>query len=81
MTEKFKIRRRMAVASFIQISCLIPIVLAMVFFGSPALAGNLSAASAILLGLIASLTGIIGHYNHMVYSSDKDLDKEVDKDV
>ncbi|NIU01450.1 MAG: hypothetical protein GWN01_11200, partial [Nitrosopumilaceae archaeon] len=42
---------------------------------------NLSAASAILITLIGALVAIIGHYNQMVYSTDKEKDKkDVDKD-
>lgn len=81
MQTKFKIRRMMAVGSYIQISLLIPIVLAIVFFGSTIVAANLAAASAILLGLIAALTGIIGHYNHMVYSDDKNFGTKEKNDV
>ena len=75
--KKFKIRRRMAVGAYIQISLLIPIILTIVFFGTSSVASNLAAASAVLITLIGALVGIIGHYNHMVYKQDL-LQKEED---
>ncbi len=79
--NKFKIRRRMAITSYILICILIFVILAIVFFGSATVAANLSAASAILITLIGALVAIIGHYNQMVYSTDKEKDKkDVDKD-
>lgn len=67
---RFKIRRRMAIGAYIQISLLIPLILSIVFYGTPAVASNLNAASAVLITLIGSLVGIIGHYNHLVYKDD-----------
>lgn len=70
--DKFRVRRRMAKTSFVSILVIIFVILGIVFFGSPAVAANLQAASAILITLIGSLTATIGHYNHMVYATDKD---------
>lgn len=65
----------MAKVSFGTIVVLIFTILGMVFFGTPIVATNLNAASGILIVLITSLTGIIGQYSHLVYSSDKIKDK------
>ena len=70
MEKRFIVRRWMAIGAYIQISLLIPLVLAMVFFGGATLSANLMAATALLIALIGSLTAIIGHYNHMVYKDD-----------
>tara|TARA_R110000803_G_scaffold13482_9_gene37945 strand:- start:23026 stop:23271 length:246 start_codon:yes stop_codon:yes gene_type:complete len=77
--DRFRVRRMMAISSYIQISLLIPLVLAIVFFGSELVSSNLMAASAVLITLIGALVAIIGHYNHMVYKDDGTKEKKDDR--
>ena len=82
LEDRFKVRRRQAKTSFVVVNVLVFLVLGIVFFGSPLVAANLTAATPLLMTLVGALVGIIGHYNHMVYSTDKtkgENDVETDK--
>lgn len=78
MKDQFQVRRRMAKSSFAMINILTVLVLGVVFFGSSLVAGNLTAASPILIALIGVLVLIVGHYSHMVYSTYKRTKEEND---
>jgi len=61
----------MAKTAFMSIIGLTVVILGMVFFGTPPMAANLTAATPLLMILVGALVATVGHYNHMVYSLEK----------
>lgn len=79
LNPRFQVRRRMAKTAFITIILLTVTILGIVFFGSATTASNLQAATPVLITLVGSLIATVGHYNQLVYSTDKGSPPEKDK--
>lgn len=76
LDEKFKIRRRMALCSFIALITIVIVVLLGAIFGSPNVGSNLNSSSGIISPAMLCFTGIIGQYAHLVYATDKEKKNE-----
>jgi hypothetical protein len=79
-SDQFKIRRFIALTSFVAVLMIAVAVLAMVAFGDAAIAGKLSAASGLLTIIVMALIANFGHYSHQVHTIDTkgDLNESVD---
>lgn len=75
--DKLRIRRRMAITSFIVIVTSIPVILLMCFFGGSVVADNLLKASGVITPLYLFLTGVVMQYGH--YSQQQDMNNKEDK--
>lgn len=69
--EKFRLRRRLAVASFYIIVATLAVVIAVAFFGGKHVSSNLSAATGIISPIIVCLTGLVMQYAYQVQKSDE----------
>ena len=69
-SDQFKVRRRIAIASFIVIILTLIIVLIGVISGSEDVGKNLSMASGTISPIILCLTSIIGQYQYSVFKTD-----------
>jgi len=70
MDDSFKLRRQLAIASFIHILVIVYISFAMVWFGDEAISAKLQAASPILMIIVPALIANISHYMHLVSKKD-----------
>ena len=68
--EKHKIKRTIAIISFVAMLAVIAATLIIVVVGNDNTAANLSAASPILATLLLSLSGIIGGYFGIAHHDD-----------
>ncbi len=69
--DRLRVRRRMAIASFLIVLLSLPTVLLMCFFGDVIVADNLLKASGIITPVILFLTGLVIQYGH--YSQQQDM--------
>ena len=76
MDDSFKLRRQIAVASFIHVLLIVHVSFAMVWFGDEAISAKLGAASPILMMIVTALIANISHYMHLVHKSDEVGPKE-----
>jgi len=66
-----RIRRHIAITSFVCIILTLFSVLLMIFFGNKELANNMLSATGIISPIILALTGIIAQYAHTSSQHDK----------
>ena len=70
MNDQFKLRRRVALSSFVTIVLLVPVLLCLVVFGDVDQAPLMNAVMPILVIVIPSLVANISHYMHLVHKAD-----------
>jgi len=72
MNDQFKLRRRIAISSFLIIVLLIPTLLLIAVKGNVDQAPMMAAVMPILVIVIPSLVANISHYMHLVHKADND---------
>lgn len=71
MNDIFKVRRRIAIASFLHVIGILYGCGWIVVEGTTQMQANLQAASPIIMAIVAALIGNVSHYMHLVHAIDK----------
>lgn len=77
--DTLRVRRNIAIISFICILITLFSSLAMAFFGSPSVAANINAMQMLLTSIVGFLTGIVGAYYHNSHKASEKAPKEDEK--
>jgi len=69
--DKMRIRRNIAITSFVSILVVLGTTLIMIFFGTEQVGENMLKSTGIISPILLSLTGLIAQYAHTSHQNDK----------